>query len=315
VFQYRNTEAQIDTANMLSKYSSEDKIKLYSCIGGTPYYLSGIDRQLTFEKNLATLFFEPSGYLYEEPLMLLKQELREGAMYHSIISAIALGATKLNEIASRIGEESSKTIKYLDTLINLNILHKEFPFGENPQKSRKGIYRIMDNCYRFWYRYVFMNKTAIEQGAGAAILKSFLPELNSYIGGPFEDICTQYMVRMNNSQKLPFVFTQSGRWWGPDAEIDMVFSDLGRKRFIFAECKWRNDLKDTAALKSLVEKSTLLKHDYNNRVSVTGDADGDAFYYLFSKVPFSKSCEALANQMGNVALVGLKDLFQTPPLS
>jgi len=297
-----------DAAGMLSKYSNEDKIRLYSCIGGTPYYLSRIDKKLSFEKNLATLFFDPSGYLYEEPLMLLKQELREGAMYHSIISAIALGATKLNEIASKIGEECSKTIKYLDTLINLNILHKEFPFGENPEKSRKGIYRIRDNCYRFWYRYVFMNKTVIEQGTGPSLFKSFLPELNSYIGGPFEDICMQYMVRMNNHMELPFVFTQSGRWWGPNAEIDMVFSDTNLKQFIFAECKWRNDPKDTAALESLAEKSKLLKHDYNNRVSITSDT----FFYLFSKRPFSKSCESLAKQMGNVKLITPKNLFRIP---
>ncbi|MCL2792033.1 MAG: ATP-binding protein [Spirochaetaceae bacterium] len=290
-----------DAADMLSKYNNEDKIRLYSCIGGTPYYLSRIDKQLSFEKNLEELFFEPSGYLYEEPLMLLKQELREGAMYHSIISAIALGATKLNDIALRTGEERSKTIKYLDTLISLNILHKEFSFGENPEKSRKGIYRIRDNCYRFWYRYVFMNKTVIEQGAGKALFKSFLPELNSYIGGPFEEICMQYMVRLNNLLALPFVFTQFGRWWRPNAEIDMVFSDTSRKQFIFAECKWRNDLKDTAALLNLVENSKLLNPTTDN-----------AFFYLFSKATFSKSCESLANKMGNVSLISLNDFFYMP---
>jgi AAA+ ATPase superfamily predicted ATPase len=296
----------IDAAAMFSKFNSEDKVRLYSCIGGTPYYLARIDQQLTVEKNLETLFFEPAGYLYEEPLMLLRQELREGAVYNSIISAIAMGATRLNEISSITGEERSKVIKYLDTLIGLNILHKEFPFGENPEKSRKGIYRIRDNCFRFWYRYVFTNKAAIEQGAGAILLKTFLPELNSYIGGPFEEICMQYMIRMNKLSALPFVFTQAGRWWGPNPktrqneEIDMVFSDTSRKHFIFAECKWRNDLRDTAALESLIEKSNLLKHEYNNHVST---------FYLFSKVPFSKSCESLAKQMGNVTLIGLRDLF------
>jgi len=303
----------VDAAGMLPKYSNEDKIKLYSCIGGTPYYLSRIDKQLSFEKNLELLFFDPSGYLYEEPLMLLKQELREGAMYNSIISAIALGATKLNDIASKTGEERSKTIKYLDTLINLNILYKEFPFGENPEKSRKGIYRIRDNCYRFWYRYVFKNKAIIEQGAGSALLKSFLPELNSYIGIPFEEICMQYMVRMNNIMALPFVFTQFGRWWGarpkgeasrvPNTEIDMIFSDSGKKQFIFAECKWRNDLKDTASLESLIEKAKLLIPVISNKLV------GNIYFYLFAKTSFSKSCEALANQVGNVRLVSLKDLF------
>jgi len=279
---------------------------LYCCVGGTPYYLSRIDKQLSVEKNLEKLYFEPAGYLYEEPLMLLKQELREGAVYNSIISAIALGAARLNEISLRIGEERTKTIRYLDTLIGLNILRKEFPFGENPEKGKRGIYRIMDNCFRFWYRYVFTNKTVIEQGAGAAFLKSFLPEINSYIGGPFEDICMQYMIRMNNLLALPFVFTRSGRWWGTNPktrqqeEIDMVFSDT--KHFIFAECKWRNDLKDTAILKTLIEKSKLLIHDNNIKQQ-------DIFYYLFSKTPFSKSCISLAYQTGNVFLVGQKELF------
>jgi hypothetical protein len=283
----------IDAAGLLSKYNNEDKIKLYSCIGGTPYYLSRIDNQLSFEKNLE-----------EEPLLLLKQELREGAMYNSIISAIALGAAKLNDIAVKTGEERSKIIKYLDTLIGLNILFKEFPFGENPEKSRKGIYRIKDNCYRFWYRYVFMNKAIIEQGAGAALLNSFLPEINSFIGGPFEEICMQYMIRLNNLSKLPFIFTQFGRWWEKDAEIDIVFSDNSKKKFIFAECKWRNNIKDTAALKSLIEKS-------NSLISSIGAKNNiNTYFYLFSKAPFSKSCESLANQMGNVSLIGMNDLFK-----
>jgi hypothetical protein len=156
---------------------------------------------------------------------------------------------------------------------------------------------------------VFANKAVIEQGAGATLLKSFLPELNSYIGGPFEEICMQYMIRRNNLLTLPFVFTQSGRWWGPSVEIDMVFSDAIRKNFIFAECKWRNELKDTTALESLIHKSELLKHDYTNRLSTNVSTPDGAFFYLFSKAPFSKSCAALAKQMGNVALIGIKDLF------
>ena len=245
--------------------------------------------------------------------MLLRQELREGAVYNSIISAIAMGATRLNEISSITGEDRSKVIKYLDTLIGLNILNKEYPFGENPEKSRKGIYRIRDNCYRFWYRYVFTNKAVIEQGAGTVLLKTFLPELNSYIGGPFEEICMQYMIRMNNLSALPFFFTQAGRWWGSNPktrqneEIDMVFSDTSRKHFIFAECKWHNDLRDTAALETLIEKSNLLNHDYNNHDSTKNQQN--TYFYLFSKAPFSKSCESLAKQMGNVTLIGLKDLF------
>jgi len=80
----------------------------------------------------------------------------------------------------------------------------------------------------------------------------------------------------------------------------MVFSDT--TRFIFAECKWRNDLKDTAILKTLIEKSKLLIHDNNIKQQ-------DIFFYLFSKTPFSKSCTSIAHQKGNVFLIGQKELF------
>jgi len=296
----------IDASEMLSKFNNEDKIKLFSCIGGTPYYLSRINKQLNFEDNLRALFFDSSGYLYEEPLMLLKQELREGAMYNSIISAIALGATKLNDISTKIGEERSKTIKYIDVLIGLNILDKEFPFGDNTEKSRKGIYRIRDNCYRFWYRYVFLNKPGIEQGIGAVLLKSFLPDLNSFIGGPFEEICFQYMIRMNIQRKLPFVFTKSGRWWEKSTEIDMIFSDSSKKQFIFAECKWRNSINDKAVLENLLEKANIFKSEYLKNES----AALKIYYYIFSKNTYSKSCESYAERLGNVKLINLKNLFE-----
>jgi AAA+ ATPase superfamily predicted ATPase len=293
----------LDAAEMLGPYSNEDKIRFYSCVGGTPYYLSRIEQGLSFEENIAALYFDPAGYLYDEPLMLLKQELRESAVYNSVISAIAAGATKLNDIAAITGEERSKAGKYLDTLIGLGILHKEYPFGEDIGKSRKGIYRISDNCYRFWYRYVFLNKTAIEQGAGEPLFRSLLPELNSFTGFSFEEICFQYMIRLNNRSALPFIFTRSGRWWGTNAhtktseEIDLVFSEQRGTQAIFAECKWRNTVTEAPVLEKLIEKSAL-RAGYDTR-----------YYYLYSKSGFSSGCRALAEKTGNVVLVEAGDLF------
>jgi len=294
----------LDASKMLESFSREDKIKLYSCIGGTPHYLAQVDKEKSFEDNLADLYFNISGYLYDEPTMLLKQELREPAMYNSIISAIAEGASRLNEISTKIGEERSKTIKYLETLINLRILHKEYSFGDDPAKSRKGVYKISDNCYSFWYRYVFPEKAAIEQGTGKAVLNFILPEINSYIGKPFEEICFQYMIHKNNNSELPFTFTHSGRWWGSNPktksqeEIDIVFSSPDNKSVIFAECKWRNDIKDVAVLNDLIEKSNLFKNCENK------------YYYLFSKADFSQNCQTLASEIGNVKLIDLNCLFE-----
>ena len=57
--------------------------------------------------------FDRTSYLFEEPENLLKQELREPAVYNSMITAIAEGASRLNEIATRTGMETGPCTKYL----------------------------------------------------------------------------------------------------------------------------------------------------------------------------------------------------------
>lgn len=106
--------------------------------------------------------FDRSSYLYEEPANLLKQELREPAIYNAIIKAIAEGASRLNDITTKVGEENSVVAKYLKTLIDLGIVKKETPITEKPGK--KTIYLLADNFFRFWYRFVPVNASAIDSG-------------------------------------------------------------------------------------------------------------------------------------------------------
>lgn len=289
---------------MMKSFGNEDKIKLYSVIGGIPYYLSKINENLSFEDNVKELYFDKSGYLYDEPMMLLRQELREPALYNSIICAIASGASKLNEISTRINEETSKTIKYITTLINLQILYKEFPFGEDVSKSKKGIYKISDNCYRFWYKNVFLNKSGIESGIGDKIANNVLDNINQFIGKPaFEEICLQYIKRKNKEEQLPFLATRFGNWWGNDNEqkqqtdIDIVADNREEKKIILGECKWRNDIKDVQEILKLIGKKKIFPN-YN-----------EYYFYFFSKEKFSKEAQDLTKTYKNLTLVDLDMLF------
>lgn len=98
----------------------------------------------------------------------MRQEIKEPGVYSAIIEAIAGGYTKSNEIATKIGEDSAKCLKYIKILCDLGIVYKETPFGEK-EASRKTIYGISDLMFRFWYRYVFPNRTLIETGAIEAV--------------------------------------------------------------------------------------------------------------------------------------------------
>ena len=290
-----------ESGKMLGGFSDEDKLKLYACVGGTPHYLSLVKSSESFEENIKRLFFSSSGYLFNEPMMLMQQELREPAMYNSIVSAIAGGATRLNEIAAKISEDSPKVSKYLQTLVSLQIVRKVYPFGENYQNSRKGIYRILDNCYGFWYRFVFPNIQEIEDGSGDIVAEAevFGERLSSYIGKPpFENICLQYLQRANRSGKLPFAATSFGTWWGNDpkakaqSDIDVVAANRGSKQIVLGECKWRSGTSLNAAADSLSSKDHLLP-EYKDR-----------YYYVFLR---NRQKERRTAQ--GVTLVTTPDLF------
>lgn len=294
-----------DASKMLSEYSYEDKIKFYCTIGGIPHYLAQIDKKENFSENIKELMFNTSGYLYDEPMMLLWQELRESAMYNSIINAISTGASKLNEIATKIGEDRTKCIKYLQKLIQIGILHKEYPFGDNIAKSRKGIYKITDNYYNFWYRYVFTNKNILEQGNMDVVFNALvMPNLPNYIGNIHESICCQCLIRLNNKQKTPFVFTEISRWWGNNTidkrqeEIDIIAASKIENKVIFAECKYRNELTDIEILNTLKRKSDLIK-GYD-----------DKYYMLFSKSGFTNALKVAAEKSKNIILIDLEKIFE-----
>jgi AAA+ ATPase superfamily predicted ATPase len=237
--------------------------------------------------------------------MLLQQELREPAMYNSVISAIATGSSKLNDIAAKVGEDVSKTAKYLKTLIDLRIVRRDVPFGENPERSRKDIYQIADSCCRFWYKHVFLNSDAIETEAGKIVADSVVfPELSAFIGKPaFEEVCLQYVIRMNRTGQLPFLATSFGTWWGADsrtkkaADIDVVADNKTQRKILICECKWRNEETGAGEVEKLLDKPFLMP--------------GYSEYHMmfFSKAPFTKAAQEIASKSTNLRLVSLDGLF------
>jgi hypothetical protein len=151
---------------MLPERSPQEAVRCYATFGGTPYYLAQVNLGETYEQNVVRLFFDPFGLLFEEPQMLLHQELNEPALYTSILDAIASGATRPRQISDRSGVAPSSVGRYPQTLESLGIVERRIPFGEKPIRSRKGLYRIRDPFHAFWYRFVSPYTGAIETASG-----------------------------------------------------------------------------------------------------------------------------------------------------
>lgn len=289
-----------ETCRYLKNFSDDDKAVIYGIVGGTPQYLLQIDDKLSVEDNIKNTYLDPISFLYEEPINLLKQEVREPAVYTSIITAIAAGASRMSEISSKVGEDTSVCSAHIKNLISLGIVQRETPYGE--KASRRSIYSIGDNMFRFWYRFVFNNSSAIARGAADLVYKRIEPQISEYMGKVFEDICRQYLWKQLLSGNCPVEFVSLGRWWGTDpikkcqTEID-IMGEQDKDTALFAECKWTNAKLDLSVLETLISRSRLFSYI-------------NIHYYLFSRVGFTKGCAEKAEELGNVTLVSYNDMLE-----
>ena len=289
-----------ETCTYFKNLSDEDKAIIYGVVGGTPQYFLQMSDKLSIEDNIKNTYLNPMSFLYEEPTNLLKQEVREPAIYTAIITAIATGSSRMSEISSKVGEDTNVCTNYIKNLINLGIVQKETPYGE--KASRKSIYSIADNMFRFWYRFVLDNNSIIVRGAADLVYKRIEPQISDYMGKVFEEICKQYLWKHLLSGNCPIEFKSLGRWWGNDpqekaqVEID-IMGEQDKNTALFAECKWTNEKVDLGVLETLVKRSELFNYKTKH-------------YYLFSKSGFTKSCIDKANEMDNVSLVKFSNIIK-----
>lgn len=293
------------TSRLLMKgMDSQSQALFYGIVGGIPAYLRMIDSQKSVDQNIKELFLSPDSFFYEEPARLLKQELREPAIYNAILSSIARGNNKLNEIAGASGISTSSCSNDLHSLMELELVMKESPYGD--QHSKKVVYSLKDNMLRFWYRHIPANINKIETSWTESVYKKIEADFSTYMEPVFEEICRQYLFRLAQAGRLPVDVDDLGRWWGPDPEtkteqeIDIVGAD--GSVYLFGECKWTQEPIDVQVLRTLEKRSQLIPSQQK-------------YLYLFARTDFTEACRQAADQMGNVYLISFAQMIEDSDLT
>ena len=237
--------------------NKKELIEYYAVTGGVPKYIELFYDSDNLYNAIENNVLSKQGFLYDEPNFLLGREVTEVGSYFSVIKTIAAGNRKLSKMATALELKQTGLTKYLKTLINLDILEREVPITEdNPEKSKKGLYRIKDNFMAFWFQFVFPNLSYIESGHRESAMKKIEANLmGSHVSFVYEDICLENMWDLNADDTWEFNFDKAGRWWDNNNEIDIVAIDSAGKDIIFGECKYWNKVVGTAVLDELEQKS------------------------------------------------------------
>ncbi len=236
------------------KYSMEDLVNVYSVLGGVPKYLEEFDPELPFWENVKTRILAPNTFLYNEPNNIFFEEFKNPAPYFGILLAISQGYRKFSRIASYSRINENKLTKYLIILERIGVIEKEIPVTEKRIKTKFTLYKIKDNFFNFWFRFVYPNKSLLELENLNEVLESVKREFRSYVSFVFEDICREFLI-----ETKPISFTKIGKWWHKDKEIDILALNEKTKEILFAECKWQEKVNAKKICKELAEKAQYVK--------------------------------------------------------
>ena len=281
--------------NFFPNKESKELIEMYSVTGGVPKYIESLREEKDIYSAIKKYVLNPSSYLYDEPHFLLQQEVTEIGSYFSLIKTIAAGNSKLSAIATALELPPTRLTKYLKTLIDLDILEREVPITEeNPDKSKKGLYRIKDNFIKFWFAFIYPNLSFLESGNTEIVMKKIEKGfVSGQVSFVYEDVCRQKMWKMNADEVWPFTFSKIGRYWDNNTKIDIAALDPDEKNLILGECKYWKEPVGINIFADLEEKAKKVAWNKNNRKT---------WYILFSTGGFTPELKELAKSRNDIIL-------------
>jgi AAA+ ATPase superfamily predicted ATPase len=240
--------------------------------------------------------------LFREAEELLRTEFHMESLYASILRAIASGEHRPSDIARAVGKASADDVSnHLKRLIELRFVRREVPITEwNRTRTRHVLYKLADPYLRFWFTYVAPNQSSIVLERGATVWRNTVaPTLDEFVARTtVEEVAMQYLWRRLAAETLPVSFSQLGRWWDNEDEIDIVGLHANDPVLV-GEVKWTSAPVDIHELTRLQAKASKL----NIRRA--------PLWVLASRSGFTPDLRRRA-QVGDVLLIEPDDLYAFP---
>ncbi len=279
------------------RFSREDSIGAFSILGGVPGLWQYFNDKYTLRENMEKYILNKDEKLFDYGQQYVAEELRETAVYNTLLCALASDKRKLNDLYRHTGFSRSKISVYLKNLIQLEIVEKVFSFEtEGRDNVQKGIYRIKHSYVYFYYRYLFPNQMKISVlNADEFYDKYIEPTFQEFVSIGFIRVCREFLVRENSSGRLPENFICKGQWVGKKGNIDFVFQNEDAE-ILAGICNW--------------EKKMMVYEDYRLFVECLESAKMEAEYVaLFSAGKFDNRLRQEAKRNSQLALISIEQMW------
>jgi len=286
----------IDMVRSYPEYSVSDCVKAYGILGGVSSYMNRWNSKKDIRSNICKHILSPNGFLFEEAERFIGSELRELAIYDTILAAIAAGYRKLNDLFNQTGFSRAKISVYMKNLAAFEVVEKVSSFETGGwENAQKGIYQIRSNYVNFWFRFVYPHLSDLYMMTPEKFYDTYIEkELDDYMNRYFVQVCMEYLELLNMVEKLPIRIHKAGTWVGKTGNIDIIAQDSARNNLI-GLCNWSRPQLTYKMCEKLFDtmKKAKLKSDH---------------YYLFSAKSFDEELLAKAKEDTRLVLVDMTQL-------
>ncbi len=286
----------LDIVRSYSEYSVSDCVKAYGILGGVSSYINQWNSKIDVKANICRHILSPNGYLFAEAERFIGSELRELAIYDTILAAIAAGYRKLNDLFNVTGFSRAKISVYMKNLAAFEVVEKVSSFETGGwENTQKGIYQIRSNYVNFWFRFIYPHLSDLYMMTPGEFYAAYIEqELDDYMNRYFVQVCMEYLELLNMVDKLPIKIHKAGTWVGKTGNIDIIAQDSARNNLI-GLCNWSEPQLTYAMCEKLFDtmQKARLKSNY---------------YYLFSAKEFDQELLDKAEEDKRLILVDMTQL-------
>lgn len=278
------------------KSSPVDLIERFAVFGGTPQYQRWAGQRPLFDA-IEQACLLPDAALHSDPEHLIREEagIREPGPYFGTLEAIADGYTGTSAIAGRLQIKQQLAAKFLSRLQELGYVARVEPLEPRRKSAGRAYWKIADPYFRFWFRYVFPNRSRLARGRSGEVLAEIRNDLSTFVGPIFEDCCREWIGRYAS---LGDDAREVGAWWSRRSDIEVDIVTLTKKGYgVVGSCKWSRRQIGEDVLDDL----------YHAR-GVLGRSATRAGLVLFSRAGFTQAVRARAKDE-SVTLVDVAELF------
>lgn len=175
-------------------------VRLHAVLGGTPAYrrqflADDVPASVAeFDSWLCRTVLSPLSPLFREARYLLAEEaeIRDTALYHSVLAAVAQGNSTRGGIAGYIGRKAVDISHPLTVLEDCHLLVRE----PDMFRSGKSLYRIAEPLITFYEAIMRPAWARLESGQAEQVWARSAERFSAQVAGPhFEAICREFVLR------------------------------------------------------------------------------------------------------------------------